>query len=145
MPIYTPELGTAICDELVLGDTSLRAIARKLKISHSLILKWAKDIPEFRDQYARACEIGDDAAFDKLIDESREEPERVTVSIGENATKTSVDSGWVNWKRNQLDLMKWVLARKRPKKYGDKVDLNHGGSIDLGLADVIAKARDRAK
>ena len=56
-----------------------------------------------------------------------------------------VDIGWVAWKRVQIDTMKWLLSKRNPKKYGDKIGLEHSGEINVGLADRIAKARKRAE
>jgi len=46
--------------------------------------------------------------------------------------------------RLRVDTRKWVLSKVLPKVYGDKLDLNHGGGIDLnvsvtGIADLLAR------
>ena len=112
---YTPEIGFAICEELAQGDKSLRQICRELKISHSSVLFWAQENKEFADQYTRAREIGDDLSFENLEDKAAEVPP--TDESGR------VDNGWVQWKRLQIDTMKWSLAKRRPKKYGDKLQV----------------------
>jgi len=125
-----PEMATRICEELALGDKSLRQIAREEGISHSLILKWAAKDESFRDQYRVAREIGDDAEFERLIDEATEPP---------LMTERGVDSGWVSWKKNQIDTMKWILARKRPKKYGERIEQEHTGSLGVQLLHSIPR------
>lgn len=97
-------------------------IARSLEISMSFIFSWLKDDPKFADNYARAREIGDDAEFERIIDEAAVEPPRV---------KGWADTAWVSWQRNLTDVRKWSLAKRRPKKYGDKLDLNMGGSLNV--------------
>ena len=47
------------------------------------------------------------------------------------------DSGWVQWQRNRIDTRKWIAAKLKPKKYGDKVDVNHGGGISLTVSTGI--------
>lgn len=128
---YTPELGVAICEMIATGDKSLRQVARELSLSHSTILLWALKNEDFADQYARACEIRDEASMELIDDLRNEEPERVTITIAEDVTKTSVDSGWVSWKRVQIDALKWQLSKRRPKKYGDKQEIEHTGKVTL--------------
>jgi hypothetical protein len=43
------------------------------------------------------------------------------------------DSGWVQWKRLQIDTAKWVLARRRPTVYGDRVEQHHSGAVGLSI------------
>ncbi|SRR6266436_1692160 len=133
MALYSQELADKICNELETGDKSLRQIARELGMSHSTIITWARDREDFHAQYARAREVGDDAQFERLEDLSSEAPQ----TMG-----GMVDSGWVSWKKNQIDTFKWCLARKRPKKYGDKLAMEVTGEVSL--AERVQKAREKA-
>lgn len=42
----------------------------------------------------------------------------------------------------KIDNLKWLLSKLVPKKYGDRIDMNHSGSVDLSSA--ITEARNRA-
>lgn len=126
---YTPELGEAICERLKDG-VSLLQTCRELNIKESTVRWWALEIPEFSANYARARELGDDAEFERLTEMAAEEP-RLTA-------QGFVDSGWVTWKKNQIDTHKWSLARKRPKKYGDK--LQHSGDDDNPIQFVVTRS-----
>ena len=118
---FTDALGEQICDALATGE-SLLSLCRRLTLKESTVRKWTEMFPEFGAKYARAREDGDDIEFERLAEMASEEPRIV---------EDKVDSGWVNWKRNQIDTAKWMLARKRPKKYGDRVDLNHSGEVAI--------------
>lgn len=133
MTPYSQELADKICRQLESGDKSLRQIAREVGVDHSVILTWARDNQNFQNQYARARDMGDDAQFERLEDLSSEAPQ----TIG-----GMVDSGWVSWKKNQIDTFKWCLARKRPKKYGDKLAMEVTGEVSL--AERVQKAREKA-
>jgi hypothetical protein len=128
--MYTQERADAICARLAEGE-SLRAICRDVGISHSLVLKWAREDEAFCNQYTRAREDGAEADFDGLQDLADEQPEKTATG--------SVDAGWVAWQKNRIEVRKWSLAKKLPKKYGDKLDLNHGGSVR-----VFADSHDEA-
>jgi hypothetical protein len=124
--MYSQEVADAICARLAKGE-SLRGIcAGEGMPDHSTVLKWARENEAFGNQYARAREDGDDFEFEGLEQLADEAPPR-TVS-------GSVDAAWVTWQKNRVDLRKWTLARKRPKKYGDKLELGHTGGVTLTLA-----------
>nr|WP_134952469.1 hypothetical protein [Sinorhizobium meliloti] len=40
----------------------------------------------------------------------------------------------------RVDTRKWIMSKIAPKKYGDRLDLNHSGSID-SLSDDAIDAR----
>jgi hypothetical protein len=119
---YTATVAALICERLE-GGESLREICADIGVSHATVLTWARDNEEFANQYARARAIGEDVDFDRLTDDAAEEP-RLTV-------QGSVDPGWVAWKRLQIDTRKWALGKKQPKKYGDKQQVEHSGSLTL--------------
>ena len=43
----------------------------------------------------------------------------------------------------RIEARKWLLAKLNPKKYGDKLGLEHSGEVNLNLAARLAKARER--
>ena len=128
--LYTVELGNQICEKLAEGGVSLRGICRNLQISYSTVLQWVTDNKDFADQYARAREIGDDADFDGLIDLASEKPPTV---------KGFTDAGWVSWQKNLIDAHKWSLSKRRPKKYGEKIQQEHSGSVGVSLINSIPR------
>jgi hypothetical protein len=139
--LYTVELGDTICDQLAEGGKSLRSICRDLEISYATVLTWVRDSEDFSNQYARAREVGNDADFEGLLDLAAQPPPKV---------KGFSDSGWVSWQKNLVDAHKWSLSKRCPKKYGDKLDLNMAGSlnvttmseeeIDAKLATLLAQS-----
>ncbi len=126
--ILTPEMERQIVDRVSLGEESLRSICRDLGISHTAFLLHCRADGELANQYARAKEIGDDLAFDHLRELQTMEPER---------GKYGVDAGWVAWKRQQVDALKWELSKRNPRKYGDRV--THAGDSDQPLEVVVRR------
>lgn len=112
----------------------MREVCRELELSDGTVLSWVRDNEDFLKQYARARDIGYDVRFESLREMAAEAPSRI---------KGFVDQGHVHWQRNRIDVEKWALARQAPKKYGDRLDLNHAGTIEIGLSDRISKARER--
>jgi hypothetical protein len=117
---------------------SLRTVCKELGIHHTTVLSWARDNPQFADQYARARVIADDVDFDDIVDDASEPPPTV---------KGFVDAGWVAWKKNRIDAKKWSLSKRRPKKYGDRTTTAlvgaDDGPIKVEVEDVKDKLRAR--
>jgi hypothetical protein len=127
---YTPEIAAEICGRLAEGE-SLRSICRDERIpAESTVRGWDLDnVQGFSAEFKRAREIGTDVEFERLAEMASEEPRTV---------KGFTDAGWVNWKRNQIDTFKWMLARKLPKKYGDKIA--HTGEDGGAIQFVVTRA-----
>jgi len=78
------------------------------------VFQWLSKQPEFAKQYAYAREQQADAKFDEIEE------------LAATATPETA-----NVVRLQVDTRKWVLARMRPKLYGDKADLNVTGNLTI--------------
>lgn len=105
---YTPEIATRLCESLADGQ-SLRALCSAENMpDKSTVFRWLSAHEEFRDQYARAREWQADSHADDVvfISDTEEDPARARVRI---------------------DARKWAAGKQNAPKYGDKVDLNHGG------------------
>lgn len=57
-----------------------------------------------------------------------------------NPVTGALDSAAVQWKRLQVDTMFRLLGKLAPKRWGDKIDVNHSGKV--GLESLIAGAGD---
>lgn len=111
---WTAELETAVLDAIESGDT-LRASAEKSGISAAAIIRRVLANEQFAKQYARAIDIRTDVDCDGIEEEIAQQPAK---------TDSGVDHGWVAWKRVQIDTRKWLLSKRNPKKYGDKLTLD---------------------
>lgn len=110
---YTPELTAQICERLAIGE-SLRSICRDDAMpSMASIFLWLGKYPEFSEQYARAREAQAESHADRIV---------------EIADDDTIDP---NHKRIMVDARKWVASKLKPKRYGDKLDLEHKGEVGL--------------
>lgn len=97
---------------------SLRKAAKAQGISHGTFMRWVDDDTELADQYTRARA--------RLLDFQAEELE----AIGE-AAAAARNPVKVAGLRLQSDNRKWLLAKLAPKKYGERLDLHHAGSVNV--------------
>jgi hypothetical protein len=122
-----------ICEMVAEGQT-LRQIAAHYGVTSGAIMRWVGLTPESRNQYARAREAAADLFEAEII---------------EAAMAASPESAPAD--RVKIDALKWVAARRAPKKYGDRQSLEmtgaNGGPIvtrdvsdltDAQLAALIA-------
>ena len=124
---YTHETAEAICARMTEGE-SLRAICRDEAMpSYRTAFNWIAINKDFRQRYELAMQIRTDAMFEDIFDiaddgrndwmEKRNSEGKLTgwAENGEAARRSAL----------RIDARKWALARMAPKKYGDKLDLNH--------------------
>lgn len=126
---YSPEITAAICGRLALGE-SLRSICRSEDTpAVSSVMLWLNLYPEFSEQYARARELQAEYHIDAIIE------------IADDATNDymltrhgpQLNSEHINRSRLRIDTRKWVASKLAPKKYGDKLDMNHSGAVGVKI------------
>lgn len=123
-------LAEKVCDLVATGE-SLRRSADIVGVKVSTFLDWVRENPDLTEQYTRAREKGLEVEFEALRDLAAEPPPITPAG--------TTDSGWVQWKRLQIDTAKWTLSKKNPRKYGDKIETTHqvGESIQRIVRDVV--------
>ena len=81
-------------------------------------------------QYARACEMRADVIADEIMEiADNVGGDMITLKDGREV----VDNAVVNRDRLRVDSRKWLLAKLQPKKYGERIDVDHSttGIIDI--------------
>ncbi len=121
---YTKELADTICERLAMGE-SMRTIAKDEAMpALSSMFKWLRENKEFSEQYARAKQESADAMAEDILDiadnGSNDYMER------EDGT-TTYNGDSVQRSRLRVDTRKWLMAKMKPKRYGDKIDMTSGG------------------
>lgn len=141
---YTKELIDRICDELSDG-VSLRTICLEEEMpDKSTVFRWLRENKEFQDQYARAKQESADAMAEEILDIS---DNGVNDWMERNYGDTSV---WVtngeSLQRSKLrvDTRKWLMAKMKPKKYGEKMDVTSDGKAIKGNSIIFKDFSDEA-
>jgi transposase-like protein len=131
----------AICQWISLGQT-LRQWCRENDVHYSTVYLWMEKDQEFAQRFARAREIGHDAIADEtleIIDTEAEFAESWSKD-GDGGSKHR-DSAHVGWLKNRAEQRMKLLAKWNPKKYGEKVGVEHSGAIALDAAILEARKR----
>lgn len=132
---YSPKLAARICERMATG-MSVRSIclADDMPALSSVYL-WLTKYPEFSEQYAKAKA---DSA-ERMAEEILEIADRTDRDFEFNPETgaITVNGEHIQRARLMVDTRKWLLSKLLPKKYGDKVDLNHGVQPEDPLGELL--------
>lgn len=120
---YTPELAKLVCGELAKGNSLRKVCQNEWCPEPSTIFGWIQDYPEFSKQYARAKEESADADLETI-----EELGDIAIQEAKDADPKAANAV-VSAYKLKADNIKWGMSKKKPKKYGDKLDLTSDGKV----------------
>jgi len=92
------------------GATTREIEARPEMPGWTTINRWLSDHPEFQQQYMRAREISAAVLEEQIMIEA------------EGANKENANAA-----RVKIDAWKWIMGKRAPKKYGERVVNEHVG------------------
>lgn len=125
-------MGDVICERLSDGE-SLRSICAADNMpNRATVFRWLTKNTEFSDQYARAREAQADAIFDDILMIAD------TMQMGKKVKRMpggkleTVTGDMIEHRRLQVDARKWMAGKLRPKKYGDKIDVEQRTTLEAG-------------
>lgn len=84
--------------------------------SYPTIMRWVRDNPEFAADYTRAREDMADHDADKIADVAK------LVSDGKMDPQAA---------RVAIDAYKWSAGKRRPKRYGDKLEIEQTATVSV--------------
>jgi len=126
---YTLELGERICAELAQG-VSLRTVCKADDMPCvATVFNWFRVHPEFLEHYARAKEESADAMAEEILDIADNAANDYMEALDKDGQAASwrFNGEHIQRSRLRVDTRKFLMAKMKPKRYGDKVDLNVGG------------------
>lgn len=141
---YNDGIAEAICLRLAEGD-SLRTICRDDDMPcKATVLRWVARHEAFRDQYAKAKIEGAEALAEEMFDIADDASNDWMERLGEKDQGAGWQINGDHIRRSQLriDVRKWYLSKIMPKKYGEKVQTEHSGSINY--TNLTDEELDRA-
>lgn len=127
--IFNQELAALIVEKLSAG-TPMAQICREAGMpNRETVRLWTKDNKEFADAIAEARADGHDVIAADCLQIADERNYDDNDDVQHRKLRI--------WTRQQL------LAKWDPKRYGDKLDLNHSGSVSI--ANTLRAAREARK
>ena len=122
----TPEQVDAILEDVACGLSVVKA-AESRGIDRKTFYRRMLADAALRERYARAKSAGLEVWADEIND------------IADEALP---DGASVAKARLQVDTRKWLLSKLVPKKYGDRLDVEHGGNINVTVKRFSTKDSD---
>jgi hypothetical protein len=133
--IYTEALGIKICAHIAMGKSLVSICKREGMPSVETVYMWLKDPnkADFLNTYTRAREDQADTLADEIIDIADDGLNDTYIDDKTGEQKTIADV--VARSKLRVEARKWVAAKLKPKKYGDKVEVTgetkHSGEVGL--------------
>ena len=122
-----PDIVNEIINWIAHGNTLRSYCRQKNKPNWRTIYNWLeKDDGDFIARFAHARDMGADAIAEECL-EIIDAPPPLCGSEG----NTRLDPAAVQMQKNRVEARLKLLAKWNPKKYGDKVGLDHTGDIKL--------------
>lgn len=135
---YTPEIGGIICERIAEGE-SLRAICRCDEMpAMSTVFKWLVTHSKFSEQYAHARDAQADALADEILDIADDGSRDYAMVDGREV----VDHDHIARSRLRVDTRKWIASKLKPKKYGEKLEVE--STVTTFAVEVPAQAATAA-
>jgi hypothetical protein len=120
---FTQEIADEICERLSQGEP-LRQICRDERMpSWQTVYRWKADDEGFSRRIAGAREAG----FDAIAEECLEIADETAFDTVCGKEGDRPNSEWITRSKLRVETRLKLLAKWDPKRYGERVDLNHGG------------------
>jgi len=135
------------CDWIASGRPAAQWHRLEGNPAQQTVSDWIQKDADFAGRVARARDIGYDVIADECFDiaDTPQIGEVVTVDDSEKGGTTVRREDMLGHRKLRIETRLKLLACWNPKKYGAKTALEHSGSIDMGLAERIKRARERTK
>lgn len=130
---YTPELAASICELLGEGQPLKAICALDEMPVRSTVYLWLARHQEFSDMYARAREEQADTLADEIVAIADTPLLGVKTKTGKDGVEIT-EGDMIEHRRLQVDARKWVAAKLKPRKYGDRAthEVDLSGKLEIG-------------
>lgn len=122
---FSQEVADAICMGIMEGR-GLRSICADPDMpGTATVYAWLVKYNGFQEQYTYAREVQADVYFDEVVNIADTEPDPQVA-------------------RNRIDARKWAAGKLRPKRYGDKIGVEHSGTVGMGAVVINVRPAEVA-
>lgn len=144
--MMTKALMDDVCLRTFNGE-SMRSIARDKEMpSRTTISKELVENSDFAQQYARAREGLYQHWAEELLEIADDGTTDYITKIGRNGHEyEAIDQEHIQRSRLRVDARKWLLSKLVPGTYGDRVEHDHGGHVDVVLDIAALSEREKMR
>jgi hypothetical protein len=142
MSARTPELADTLVEGLTNG-IPLRQLCRDHGISKSEVYRWFEDDPELQGRIARARVMGFDEIAEEALEIADTPIEGVEYTTKADGSTEEKRGDMLGHRKLQIETRLKLLAKWDPKRYGERLGLEHSGTVSIG--ERLKRAEERLK
>ena len=124
------------------GESIRDVLMDKNMPSSRTFFKWLALDSEKVKQYETSMSYRDDKLFDEIIEIAYNVEEGTTTKETERGVEITTGD-MLGHRRLKIDALKWYLSKRKPKKYGDKLDVTSDGDALQAPKKIIIKVNRR--
>lgn len=126
--LYNEDKANYIGELIATSSMSMKKICDEVDISYSTHLHWLRTNPEYLSIYTRAKEDQADFLAEEMLEIADDNTGDEVVTVSEEGIEVRKrDPDNVQRSKLRVDTRKFIAAKLKPKKYGDKIDLTSDG------------------
>ncbi len=134
---YSQEIADEMCELIAMGYSVRRVCLLDHMPAISTFFKWLREHEEFSKQYARATEERAEAMAEEILDIADDNTNDTIIMTNKNGQEyETTNKEVVQRSRLRVDTRKWLMAKMKPKRYGDKLDVVSDGEKLEGLVII---------
>lgn len=140
---YTDEIANEICVSIAMGKPLTKITKSEHMPDVATVYRWLAANKIFCEMYARAREDQADTMADEIAEIADETPDLEPVLDRDgNVIEMRLHSAYVQWQKNRVDARKWVAAKLKPRKYGDRQILagDKEAPLEVSVSTVLDDA-----
>ena len=131
---FTQELFESICKDIATSSKGLKDVCENHGVSSVAFYAWIQNDSQLLNTYTRAREEQADLLADEIIKLADDKTGDTQVGeFGDVGNAANIARS-----RLQVEARKWIAAKLKPKKYGDKVEVESNVNIQ-SLPDWLTK------
>jgi hypothetical protein len=112
---FDQDIADRICEAIASGSGLVPFLnANPDMPTYSTVMRWARDVPSFLQEYTRARDDSADLDADRVAEVAQAVRDGL---LDPNAARVAIDA------------YKWSAGKRKPKKYGDKVEIATTGTM----------------
>lgn len=140
---YSEATSISICEQIAEG-VPLRVICRQDGMPKwRTVYDWLEQQPEFAARFARARIVGFDAIAAEALEIADSPIEGVETTTKADGSTEEKRGDMLGHRKLQIETRLKLLAKWDPKRYGERLGLEHSGT--MSITDRLKRAEERLK
>jgi hypothetical protein len=127
---FSQDLFDNICNDIATSSKGLDFICKKYGLNSRSFYRWIQNDSELSQKYACAREEQAEFMADEIVSIADDSSNDTKVIQKGNEVIEVENTEFVNRSKLRVEARKWIAAKLKPKKYGDKIETNITGTIE---------------